>query len=169
MRQDPFGNRGRGQPAGRSRRGFSPRLLILVLFAGYAVFYYFSNRSVDPYTGEKVLIDKSLSAEDEEALGLQAYQEILAQERPVDPDTQIARQINAIARRLVDKVDEVEGALAAEQGLEPQGFADGFDWEVRVRPHTALLPYAVTLSQIAQQGVPGWVLSTQQVVKSSRT
>ncbi|MGI8560334.1 MAG: M48 family metallopeptidase [Luteimonas sp.] len=132
MRQDPFGNRTRGQPATRSRRGFSPRLLILVLFAGYAVFYYFSNRSVDPYTGEKVLIDKSLSAEDEEALGLQAYQEILAQERPVDPNTEIARQIQEIARRLVDKIDEVEGSLAAEQGLEPQRFADDFNWEVSV-------------------------------------
>jgi metalloendopeptidase OMA1, mitochondrial len=132
MRQDPLGNRARGQPGGRRRRGFSPRLLILALFAGYAVFYYFSNRTVDPYTGEKVLIDRSLSAEDEEALGLQAYQEILAQERPIDPGSDIARQVGEIARRLVDKVDEVEAALAAEQGLQAQNFAAGFDWEVQV-------------------------------------
>ena len=44
-----------------------------------------------------------------------------------------------------------------------------FDWEVRMRPHTALLADAVMLSQMAQQGVPGWVLSTQQVVNSNRT
>ncbi len=132
MRQDPFGNRRPGQPAGRPRRGFNPRLLILLLFAGYAVFYYISNRTVDPFTGEKVLIDRNLSAEDEEALGLQAYQEILSQERPVDGNTDIARQINDIARRLVDKIDEVETAMAAERGLQAQNFASEFNWEVTV-------------------------------------
>ncbi|MDQ3495734.1 MAG: M48 family metallopeptidase [Pseudomonadota bacterium] len=132
MRQDPFGNRRPGQPAGRPRRGFNPRLLILLLFAGYAVFYYISNRTVDPFTGEKVLIDRNLSAEDEEALGLQAYQEILSQERTVDGNTDIARQINDIARRLVDKIDEVEAAMAAERGLQAQNFASEFNWEVTV-------------------------------------
>jgi predicted Zn-dependent protease len=132
MRQDPFGNRRPGQQPGRPRRGFNPRLLILLLFAGYAVFYYVSNRTVDPFTGEKVLIDRNLSADDEAALGLQAYQEILSQERPVDGNTDIARQINEIARRLVDKIDEVEAAMAAERGLEAQNFASGFNWEVTV-------------------------------------
>ncbi|GAA4868622.1 M48 family metallopeptidase [Luteimonas vadosa] len=132
MRQDPFGRTAAARPAGARRRGFSPRMLILVLFAGYAVFYYFSNRTVDPYTGEKVLIDKSLSAEDEEALGLQAYREILSQERPIDPNSEVAGQIQEIARRLVDKIDEVEGALAAERGLQPQYFAEEFNWEVSV-------------------------------------
>lgn len=149
MRQDPFGRQARAQPAGKRRRGFSPRLLILVLFAGYAVFYYFSNRTVDPYTGEKVLIDKSLSAEDEEALGLQAYQEILSQERTVDPNTEIARQISEIARRLVEKVDEVEGALAAEQGLQPQNFADGFNWEVNVLDSEQVNAFALPGGKIA--------------------
>ncbi|CAN5725433.1 M48 family metallopeptidase [soil metagenome] len=132
MRQDPFGNRRPGQPAGRPRRGFNPRLLILLLFAGYAVFYYISNRTVDPFTGEKVLIDRNLSAEDEAALGLQAYQEILSQEQRVDGNTDVARQINEIARRLVDKIDEVESAMAAERGLQAQNFASEFNWEVTV-------------------------------------
>ncbi len=149
MRQDPFGQQARAQPAGKRRRGFSPRLLILVLFAGYAVFYYFSNRTVDPYTGEKVLIDKSLSAEDEEALGLQAYQEILSQERTVDPNTEIARQISEIARRLVEKIDEVEGALAAEQGLQPQNFADEFNWEVNVLDSEQVNAFALPGGKIA--------------------
>jgi metalloendopeptidase OMA1, mitochondrial len=127
MRQNPTGRR----PAGR--RGFGGiRWWVLLLFAGYAAYYWFSNQTVDPYTGEKVLIDRNLSAEDEEALGLQAYREILAQERPVDPDAQIARQIRSIAARLVDRIDEVEAALAAEQGLQPQNFAAGFDWDVAV-------------------------------------
>lgn len=129
MRQDRFGNQG-GQ---RQRRGFGGlRLWVIVLFAGYAAYYYFTNRTVDPYTGEKVMIDKNLSAEDENALGLQAYQEILAQERPVDPNSQIAQQIRAIAQRLIARVDEVEADLAAEKGMQPQNFAANFEWQVNV-------------------------------------
>jgi metalloendopeptidase OMA1, mitochondrial len=107
-------------------------LWVIVLFAGYAGYYYFSNRTVDPYTGEQVMIDKNLSAEDENALGLQAYQEILSQERPVDPNSQIAQQIRAIAQRLIARVDEVEADLAAEKGMQPQNFAAKFDWQVNV-------------------------------------
>lgn len=129
MRQDPLGNQG-GQ---RQRRGFGGlRLWVIVLFAGYAAYYYFTNRTVDPYTGEKVMIDKNLSAEDENALGLQAYQEILSQERPVDPNSQIAQQIRAIAQRLIARVDEVEADLAAEKGMQAQNFAANFEWQVNV-------------------------------------
>ena len=131
MRMNPFGNR--SAPDGRPRRrGGGIRWWILLLFAGYAAYYWISNRTVDPYTGEKVLIDKNLTAEDEETLGLQAFEQIMAQEQPVDPDTEIATQIRSIADRLIDKIDEVEGALASEQGLEAQGFYEEFDWEVQV-------------------------------------
>jgi predicted Zn-dependent protease len=131
MRQDPFGNQA---AYGQQRRGIgiSPRLLILVLFAGYAAYYWFSNRSTDPYTGEKVVIDKSISPEDEKALGLQAYQEILQQERPVDPNAQISQQTREIAQRLVAKIPQVEDALAAEHGLEAPHIERSFDWEVNV-------------------------------------
>ncbi|GAB3726840.1 M48 family metallopeptidase [Luteimonas pelagia] len=131
MRQNPFGRRTpvEGQPR---RRFGGIRWWVLLLFAGYAAWYWFSNRTVDPYTGEKVLIDQNLSAEDEAALGLQAYQEILSQERPVDPNAEVAQQIRAIAARLVDKIDEVEGALASEHGMQAQNFAAEFDWEVTV-------------------------------------
>ncbi|MGY0504192.1 M48 family metallopeptidase [Luteimonas sp. e5] len=129
MRQDP--NQGQyGQP--RRRRGFNPRLLILVAVAAYGIYYYFSNRTVDPYTGEKVLIDKNLDASQEEALGLQAFREVLAQEQPVDPNSQISQQIRTIAARLVDKVDEVEAALASEHSEAPRNFAKDFNWQVVV-------------------------------------
>ncbi len=130
MRQDPFG----GQGAAPRRRGFgfSPRLLILVLFAGYAAYFWFSNRSVDPLTGENVVIDKNISAEDEKALGLQAFEEILQQEQPVDPNSQIARQIRDIAQRLIAKVPEVTDAIAEERGHEPTGIEKSFDWDVAV-------------------------------------
>ena len=126
MNQDPMGNR---QSRGR---GGGLRLLVVGALLLYGAYYYFSNRTVDPYTGEQVLIDKTLDAEQESALGLQAYREILSQEQPVDPNSEIARQITGIATRLIDKVDEVERDLAAERGIEARNFAAGFDWTVNV-------------------------------------
>ena len=128
MRQDPMGNQGRQN--GRRRGGL--RLWVLLLFAVYGVFYWFSNRTVDPYTGEKVLIDKNMDAEDESALGLQAYREILSQEQAVDPNSDVARQVRSIAERLISRVDEVEADLASERGLTPGNFAANFDWDVNV-------------------------------------
>lgn len=131
MRNDPFG----GQQQGRARRpGLfgNIRWWVLLAFAGYAAFYWFSNRAVDPYTGENVLIDSSLDAAQEKALGLQAYQEILAQERPLDPNEKVSQDVRAIAQRLIAKVDVVETALAEEHGLKPAHFARDFEWEVNV-------------------------------------
>ena len=130
MRQDPFGRQRQRQAA--PRRRFNPRLLILVAFIAYGAYYWVSNRTLDPVTGEKVLIDRSLSVEDEKALGLQAYEEILSTERPVDPDTPIAREVREIARRLIAKVPEIEAALAAENGQQPTGFSSTFEWDVNV-------------------------------------
>lgn len=133
MRQDPFGRR-QPTPGGQPRRGFrlNPRLLIVLALGLYGVYYYFSNRTVDPYTGEKVLIDRNLDAQQESAMGLQAYREILSQENVIAPQTPIAGEIREIAQRLVAKIDEVEAALASERGLEPGNFASGFNWEVNV-------------------------------------
>jgi len=108
------------------------RIVIVALFAAYGAYYYFSNRTVDPVTGEKVLIDRSLDIEDEKSLGLQAYQEIMGQERPVDPDSEVSKEVRLIAERLIAKVDAVEAELAREHGLEPTRFSETFDWEVNV-------------------------------------
>ncbi|WP_312684076.1 M48 family metallopeptidase [Stenotrophomonas chelatiphaga] len=131
MRNDPFS---RSSQQGRRRGGLfgNVRWLVLLAFAGYAAFYWFSNRSVDPYTGESVLIDSTLDVDQEKALGLQAYQEILAQERPLDPNATVSRDVREIAQRLIAKVDVVETALAEEHGLQPGHFSRGFDWEVNV-------------------------------------
>lgn len=128
MRQDPFG--GQGRPQRRGRGGL--RLWVLLLFAGYAVYYWVSNRSTDPYTGETVLIDKSITPEQESVLGLQAYREILAQEPALAADAQISRQVREIAQRLIAKVPQVEDALAAEHGMQAPHVERAFDWEVNV-------------------------------------
>ena len=127
MQQNPFGN-----GYGGARRGINPRFIILLLFAGYAAYYWFSNRSTDPLTGEKVVIDRSISPDDEKAMGLQAYQEIMTQERPLDPNSQPAQQVREIAQRLIAKIPEVSDALAAEHGLQAQHIEQSFDWDVNV-------------------------------------
>jgi metalloendopeptidase OMA1, mitochondrial len=128
MRQPHFGN----QQGQRRRGGINPRFVILLLFAGYAAYYWFSNRTEDPYTGEKVLIDSSISIDEEKAMGLQAYEDILSKERPVDPNSQVARQVREIANRLIAKVPEVEAALAAENGKQPNRAWQTFEWDVNV-------------------------------------
>ncbi len=131
MRQNLFGNQQQG--GGQRRRGgINPRFIILLLFAGYAAYYWFSNRTEDPYTGEKVLIDGSISIDEEKAMGLQAYEDILSKERPVDPNSQVARQVREIANRLIARVPEVEAALAAENGQQPNRVWQTFEWDVNV-------------------------------------
>jgi metalloendopeptidase OMA1, mitochondrial len=131
MRQNPFGNQ-RQSYGGQRKRGINPRFIILLLFAGYAAYYWVSNRQVDPYTGEKVLIDGSISIDQEKAMGLQAYEDILSKERPVDPNSQIAQQVREIAKRLIAKVPEVEAQMAADSGNTPNKVWETFEWDVNV-------------------------------------
>jgi predicted Zn-dependent protease len=131
-----FGRR-RPEPSGMQgaavrRRGSGIRWWVLIAFAAYAAYYWFSNQTVDPITGEKVLIDRSLTIEQEEALGLQAYEEILSQERPLPADAQQSVQVREIARRLIARIDQVEADLAEENGLQPQHLSRGFEWDVSV-------------------------------------
>lgn len=131
MQHDPFGRERRSGAVPR-RRGFNPRVLILALFAAYAAWYWFSNRVVDPLTGQKVVIDKSITAEDEKALGLQAYRQILQSERPLDPQSQTAQQVQRIATHLIAKIPQVTAAVAAGHGLTPTHIEKTFDWQVVV-------------------------------------
>jgi predicted Zn-dependent protease len=133
MRQDPFGN-SRYSSDGRRRGGINGRFVILLLFAGYAAFYWFSNRTEDPYTGEKVLIDGSISVDQEVQMGLDAYRDILSKERPLDPDHPDSRKVREIAERLVARVPQVEAALAAENGKQPGEVWRDFEWAVSVIP-----------------------------------
>lgn len=128
---DPVGER-----QGSGRRGFRPgsgvRWIVFVGFLAYAGYYWLTNRSEDPYTGQKVMIDNSLDITQEKALGLQAYNEILSQEHALPADADVSRQIRQIAQRLIAKTDAVETALAEEHHMQPQHYARGFDWDVKV-------------------------------------
>jgi predicted Zn-dependent protease len=130
MASDPYGNQAQGR-----RRGFGGggiRWWVLLLFAGYAVFYWISNRGTDALTGETVLIDKSISPEDEKALGLQAWQELVTTERVVPPSDPNAQAVRGIAQRLIAKIPAVSDALAAEHNLQAPHIEKTFDWDVNL-------------------------------------
>lgn len=117
-------------PVGRRRGGL--RLWVLVLFGLYAAWYWYSNRSVDPLTGTTVVIDRSISPEQEKTLGLQAYREVLQQERPLPADAQESVRVRNVADRLIAVIPEVSDALAAEHGMQASHIEKTFDWAVSV-------------------------------------
>ena len=122
-----------GDDSGRARRrgpGLGIRWWVLLLFGAYAAWNWFGSARIDPYTGEKARYGASV--EEEAQLGLQAFQEVLSQERALDASDPRARQIGAIARRLVEHADEVEADLAKENGQASPNLAAGFDWSVAV-------------------------------------
>jgi len=119
-----------GQSTGQRRGGL--RLWVLLLFAGYAAWYWFSNRSIDPLTGQAVVIDKSISPEQEKSLGLQAYQQVLQQEKPLPADAEASKQVQAIAERLIGKIPQVTDSLAAEHHLQASHIEKSFDLAVTV-------------------------------------
>ena len=96
---------------GGQRRG-RVMWLPLILFAIYGVYYYFSNQETVELTGRKQLVE--LSRDQEMALGLQSYREVLSQEH-------VVRGGNA-----VDQVRQIGSKLAAV-AEDP-----GFEWEFNV-------------------------------------
>ena len=126
----------RYQQQGRRGGGFNWLRLVPILFFGlYAGYYYLSHRETVPLTGRKQLVD--LSREQEAALGYQAYQEILANERVVTTGD-APKQVREIAARLI----------AAVRKLEPN--ADpGFDWEANVIESDQVNAFALPGGKVA--------------------
>ncbi len=114
------------------RRQGGLRVWVLVAFVLYAGWYWFSNRRIDPLTGEVVIIDKSISPEQESTLGLQAYQQMLKQERPLPEHAVETQKITSIAKRLINSIPEVSDALAAEHGMQASHIEASFQWAVTV-------------------------------------
>lgn len=113
---------------GSTRRGI--HWWIIVAFAVYAAWSWFGNQKTDPYTGAKA--HYGATTEQEAQLGLQAYQQVLSEEHPLDPSDPQAKRIEAIVSRLVARASDVEADLAAQNGQPPTGLAKTFDWSVAV-------------------------------------
>jgi predicted Zn-dependent protease len=80
-----------------SRRGTGFKIFPLIAFAIYGLYYYVSNQETVPLTGRKQLVE--ISRDQEAALGLQSYRQILRQERVITTG-QNAETIKETGRRL---------------------------------------------------------------------
>jgi metalloendopeptidase OMA1, mitochondrial len=132
----------RSQPssplAGRPRRRWSMRLIPLVLFALYAVYYVATNRETVPLTGRTQLVD--MSREEEAALGLQSYRAILSQERVVasGPEVELVRRVGA---RIRDAASDVDPGFEWEFNLIDSEQANAFCLPGgKVAIYTGILP-----------------------------
>ncbi len=121
MNMDPTGQGSRGR--GRFH------WWIILAFLVYAGYYYFSNLQVSPLTGRKQLI--ATGTQQEAALGLQAYKEVLSQSQVVAAGPNVT-EIQAIMQRLVAVAPKVEADLAAQKGVKPDIDWSSFAWEVSV-------------------------------------
>lgn len=86
-------------------------LIPLILFAVYGVYFWFSNQEEVPITGREQVV--SMSREEEAALGVQSFQQIMAQEDVVRQGD-AADLVRSVGRRIA----------AAASDVDP-----GFNWE----------------------------------------
>ena len=124
MNMDPTGQ-DQGSPSGRGRFHW----WVILLFLVYAGYYYLSNEQQSPMTGRTQLI--ATNAQQEAALGLEAYKQVLAQSQVVSNGPEVA-QIQQVAQRLIAVAPKVEAELAAAKGLKPTIDWSSFDWQVSV-------------------------------------
>ena len=108
----------RNQFVGRrtSRRGGGFRWQIMVLFAIGAAIYYFMNQEEVPFTGRQQL--RTMEPEQEMQLGLQSYEQILADNR----------QNLVMSGEIYDATQEIGRRIAEAAANEDPGF----DWAFNV-------------------------------------
>lgn len=125
MQQNAFGNQ---QSSGR--RGGGIRWWVILLFAGYAAWSWFGNSEPDPFTGEKA--HYGATPDQEAQMGLEAFQQVLSEEKPLADNHPNAIAITDIAKRLVNVASSVEADLAAENNMASPKLAETFQWSVAV-------------------------------------
>jgi len=120
----PYGD---ASARGIPRRGL--KLWPILLFGIYLAYYWFSHQEEASYTGRKQLIDTS--PQQEAALGLQSYQEILSQSRVVTSGP-LPQQVRDIAGRLVAAAPKVEQYYAQTHNTPAETDWSSYKWDVNV-------------------------------------
>ena len=120
----PYGNASSG---GMPRRGL--KLWPILLFGVYLAYYWFSHQDTTSYTGRKQLIDTS--PQQEAALGLQSYQEILSQSQVVTTGP-LPQQVREIAQRLIAAAPKVEKYYAEQKNIPAETDWSSYQWDVNV-------------------------------------
>ncbi len=155
----PFGNRSAHSGQGR-RRGL--KLWPILLFGAYFAYYWFSHSNEASFTGRKQLLDTS--AQEEAALGLQSYREIVAQSQVVRSGPE-AQAVIDIANRLVAVAPKVEKYLADAESVPASTDWSAFQWEAtliqsdqvnafclpggKIAVYTGILPVAANTDGLA--------------------
>lgn len=118
------------QQQSSGRRGGGIKWWVILLFAGYAAWSWFGNAEPDPFTGEKAHYGATTAQEAQ--MGLQAFQQVLSEEKPLPDNHPNAIAITDIAKRLVKVASSVEADLAAENNMPSPKLAETFEWSVAV-------------------------------------
>jgi predicted Zn-dependent protease len=145
-RRSAFGGRSFGGRGAR-RRGGGFRWPLLILFGIGAAFYYFTNQEEVPFTGRQQL--RTMDLDQELALGLQSYQQILSDSRVVrdEPVVQVVQEIGArIARAAAPEDPGFEWAFNVIDSPQVNAFAlpGGY-----TAVYTGLIPVAQTEDGLA--------------------
>lgn len=118
-----------GSRSGSGQRRGGLRWWVILLFGGYLLWYWNAHQQESAFTGRSRLLDTSI--EQEAALGVQAFRQILAESQVVR-DGPLPGQVQEIARRLIAKAPNVEQAMAEASGAPADTPWDAFEWQVEV-------------------------------------
>ncbi len=145
-RQQSSYSDGQGQGAGMLRRG-GMRLWPLLLFGAFFLYYKFSHTETAPITGRSQMID--ISRDQEMALGLESYQQILGQEQVVQSGEAVDA-VRAIGNQLRIASKEYDPGFAWEYNLLASDQANAFALPGgKVAVYTGLLPVAQNANGLA--------------------
>ncbi len=134
-----------GTGAGARRSGSALRLLPIAAFALYFLWFYFSNQQEVPLTGRQQLVD--MSQQQEMALGLQSYRQILSQSR-VMTEGEAVDAVRTIGERIA-AVSEDPG-FAWEYNVIASEQANAFALPGgKVAVYTGILPIAENVDGLA--------------------
>jgi len=118
-----------GASYGGARRGGGVRWWVILVFGAYMAYYWFSHQQDSSFTGRKQLVDVSI--QDEVALGLQAYEEVLSQNNVLTTG-ELPKQVEGIAKRLIDVGPTVEKYMEQAHQVKPSVEWGAFEWAVSV-------------------------------------
>lgn len=82
------------------------KLLPILLFGIYAIWYFFDHRQTVPITGRKHLVD--INPTQEAAMGLQSYQQVLHESQVAPANSKLVQTVRSVGERLA-KVSEDPG------------------------------------------------------------
>ncbi len=132
---------------GGRRRGGRVRWLPILLFAIYGAYYYLSNQQEVPLTGRSQLVD--MSREQEMALGLQSYRQILGRERILQGGETVSA-VNEIGRRIATAAKEHDPGFEWEFNVVESQQANAFALPGgKVAVYTGIVPVAENVDGLA--------------------